>query len=65
MRLFLKHENVRLKEVIKQRDQDLAQARAEIKALAARAAEVDHVPETHNSKANGGVIDLRYLGIGK
>ena len=55
--LFLKDENVRLKEVIKQRDQDLAQARGEIKALAARAAEVDHVPETHNSKANGGLID--------
>ena len=52
--LLLKDENIRLKGVIKQRDQDLAQARAEIKALATRAAEVDVL---HQSKANGRVID--------
>lgn len=54
--MLLKEENIRLKEIIKQRDQDLAQARAEIKALLAPVAEVDHLSETHQSKAHARAI---------
>lgn len=60
--LFLKKENIRLKEIIKQRDVDLAQARSEIKALAARATEAEHVLQTvHRSKTNAHALDFPFM----
>lgn len=58
--LSLKEENVRLKEVIRQRELELAQARADIKALTARAVEVENMSETHQTKANGCVLDSSF-----
>mmetsp|Transcript_25761 Transcript_25761/g.74525 ORF Transcript_25761/g.74525 Transcript_25761/m.74525 type:complete len:1189 (+) Transcript_25761:89-3655(+) len=57
--VLLEKENVCLREVIKQRDMDLAQARAEIKALTTRATEAEHVLQTvRRNSANAHVLDL-------